>query len=230
MKNHKFLLMILAIIFHQSAQAYVPADGNITVTAGPFVYRTIFDDTTTGVTSGYHGDFGLILNGDLDDKGSLEIAMFHMNKVFAREQGSLTQVEQTQVMHISMGYRRWVNPYFSGALGLYTGYPMDDTKVVHSDFAPGSEITTSARDKTEYGLDISIASQVWSNDIISVVADARYAWSLTSQPDEKANHYGFMLGVKYLFQEKYPMKKENQPEKKKEVSPPPTDGKLEKVN
>lgn len=224
MINHKFLFMILAFIFNYSAYAYEPADGNITVTAGSFIYRTIFPDTTNGVTSGYHGDFGLILNGDLDDKGSLEIALFHMNKIYSREEEAKTQVEQTQVMHISMGYRRWVNPYFSGALGFYSGYPMDDTKVVHTDFAPGTEITTSARDKTEYGFDVSIASEVWSNNIISVVADARYAWSLTSQPHENADHYGFMLGVKYLFQEKYPMKKEDKVEKKNDK--PRTDGKL----
>ncbi|MBC7457926.1 MAG: hypothetical protein H7235_06585, partial [Bdellovibrionaceae bacterium] len=102
MINHKFLLMILAFIFNNSAYAYSAADGNITITAGSFIYRTIFPDTINGVTSGYHGDFGLILNGDLDDKGSLEIAMFHMNKIYSREEDAKTQVEQTQVMHISM--------------------------------------------------------------------------------------------------------------------------------
>ena len=206
MTKHKFLLMILTFIFNFTAKAYDAADGNITVTFGPFLYRTIFPDTINGVSSGYHGDFGLILNGDLDHKGSLEIALFHMNKVYSRQEDAKTQVEQTQVMHISMGYRRWLNSYLSGALGFYSGYPMDDATVVHSDFVPGTEITTSARDKTEYGFDFSIVSEIWSNQTVSVVADARYAWSVTSQPHENADHYGFMLGVKYLFQEKNPTK------------------------
>ncbi len=207
--------MILAFIFSYSVYGYDPADGNITVTAGPFVYRTIFPNTDNGAISGYHGDFGLILNGDLNKKGSLEIALFHMNKIYSREEESKTQVEQTQVMHISMGYRRWLNPYLSGAWGFYSGYPMDDAKVVHTDFAPGTEITTSARDKTEYGFDFSIGLEVWSNDVFSVVADGRYAWSMTSQPHENANHYGIMLGLKYLFQEKYTQKKESKIENKK---------------
>jgi hypothetical protein len=218
--------MILAFIFNYSAYAYDAADGNITITAGSFIYRTIFQDTSKGATSGYHGDFGLIMNGDLDEKGSLEIALFHMNKLYSREEESKSQVEQTQVMHISMGYRRWVNPYLSGALGFYSAYPMDDTKVVHTDFAPGTEIKTSARDKTEYGFDFSIQSEVWSNNVISVVADARYAWSVTNLPNEKGDHYGFMLGVKYLFKEKYPRKKPQAVEKKKVEPRTDADGKL----
>ncbi len=206
MINHKLLLMILTIILNYSAQAYEAADGNITVTTGPFVYRSNFPETENGVISGYHGDFGLVLNGDLSTKGSLEIALFHMNKLYSRDEGGKTQVEETQVMHISMGYRRWVNPYLSGALGLYSSYPMDDAKVDHTDFAPGSEIKTSARDKTEYGLDLSIQTEVWGNNRISVLADARYALSLTNQPNEKGDHYGLMLAVKFLFQEKFESK------------------------
>lgn len=221
--------MILAFIFNFSAYAYDAADGNITITTGAFVYRTLFPDTENGVTSGYHGDLGLILNGDLDNKGSLEIAMFHMNKLYSREEEGKTQVEQTQVMHISMGYRRWVHPYLSGALGFYSAYPMDDTKVVHTDFAPGTEIKTSARDKTEYGFDFSIQSEVWSNNVISVVADARYAWSVTNQPHENGDHYGVMLAVKYLFKEKYPIRKSDREEvKEQKKSEPPANGKLEK--
>lgn len=200
--------MILAFIFNLSAHAYEPADGNITSTFGPFIYRTDFPQTQSGAISGYHGSFALIMNGDLNEKGSLEIALFHLNKLYSREESGLTQVEQTQVMHISMGYRRWLNPYFSGALGFYSAYPMDDTKVVHTDFPAGSEITTSARDKTEYGFDFSIQSELWSNGLFSVIADARYALSVTSQPHEKADHYGFMLGLRYLFKEKTDSTKE----------------------
>jgi hypothetical protein len=229
MINHKLLLMIPAFIFSFSVYAYDPADGNITVTAGPFVYKTIFPDADfdTGVVSGYHGDFGLIGNGDLDEKSSIEIGIFHMNKLFYRDENGKVQVEQTQVMHISMGYRRWLNPYLSGGLGLYSGYPMDDTKVVHTDFAPGAEIDTSARDKTEYGFDVSVQCEVWQNDTLSAVFDARYIKSMTSKENEFADHYGFMLGLRYLFQEKRSVKKEDNLEKEIE---PRDRTKLEKEN
>ena len=223
MMNHKFLLIILTFIFSFSVYAYDASDGNITITAGSFIYRTVFPETPNGVISGYHGDLGLIMNGDIDNKGSLEIALFHMNKLYSRDEFGKTQVEQTQVMHTSMGYRRWATPYLSGALGFYSAYPMDDTKVIHTDFAPGTELTTSARDKTEYGFDFSIQSEVWSNEEISVVADARYALSVTSQPHENADHYGLMLAVKYLFKEKYTRKTPEIIEKK---SLPPSGDKL----
>lgn len=225
MINHNFLLMILAFILNFSAYAYDPADGNITLTVGPYVYRTVFPDTPSGAISAYQGDLGLIANGDIDFHGSLEIALFHMNKLYSRDEFGKTQVEQTQVMHTSMGYRRWVSPYLSGAIGFYSAYPMDDTKVIHTDFAPGTEITTSARDKTEYGFDFSIQSEVWSNASISVVADLRYALSITSQPHENADHYGFMLAIKYLFQEKYTKKST---ERIKEKTQPPSNDRLQK--
>ncbi len=229
MINHKLLLMIPAFTFSFSVFAYDPADGNITVTAGSFAYKTIFphEDAGKGLVSGYHGNFGLIGNGDLDDKSSVEIGIFHMNKLFFRDQNGKTQVEQTQVMHISMGYRRWLNPYFSGGLGVYSGYPMDDTKVVHTDFALGTEIQTSARDKTEYGFDVSIQCEVWHNDMFSALVDARYIKSMTSKENEYADHYGLMLGLRYLFQDKRSKKVEDNLEKKVE---PRDRTKLEKEN
>jgi hypothetical protein len=187
--------------------SYDPKNGNVTATIAPFVYKTPFSDTSSGAKSNYKGDLALILNGDLSLKSSLEISILHMNKQYFREEGPLAILEEVQAMHIAMGYRRWLHPYLSGALAFYSAYPMDDKKTVHNDFAPGAELQTSAGDKTEYGLDFSVQTELWGNETMSVIADARYAFSITNQSQEKGDHYAFMIGIKFLAQQKFPDKK-----------------------
>ena len=57
MINHKLLLMIPAFIFTLTAQGYDAEDGNITVTGGPFVYKTLFRDTDAGAK--FQSRFGI---------------------------------------------------------------------------------------------------------------------------------------------------------------------------
>jgi hypothetical protein len=201
---HKRLLLLTIFFFQFNARAYDPNDGDITVTLGPSLYKTIYPNTPVGINSVYRGDMGLILNGDISGKGSLEIAIFHMNKEYYKEKNNLYLIEAVQLMHISMGYRHWLNPYLSGALGLYSAYPMEQSRRVYTDFLPGDLATTSAQDKTEYGFDISVQSELRQMKYFSLIAEARYSLSMTSQTDEKADHLTWMIGMKYLFQQRNP--------------------------
>jgi hypothetical protein len=200
---HKLVFAFLSSICLFSAQAYDAKDGNITAVVGPFIYKTNFSDNPTGASASRHGDLALLVGGDINSYSSLEISMMYMHKQYFRDNAMLKSiVTESQLMHIAMGYRYWINPYLSTALGFYSAYPMDETRVVHTDFAPGSNITTSADDRTEYGFDFSVQSELWGNDFMSLVADARYALSITSQSSEKSDHYGLMLGLKFLAQSK----------------------------
>ena len=80
---------------------------------------------------------------------------------------------------------------------------MGDPKIIHSTFAAGAEIDTSARDTTEYGFDWAVQGDIWSNDKMAVIAETRYSLSVTSKEKEKSDHYGLMLGIRYLIQEKF---------------------------
>jgi len=110
--------------------------------------------------------------------------------------------EQTQLMHITMGYKRWLNERFAVSLAFFSSYSMGDPKIVHNDFAPGDEPTTSARDTTEYGFDLALQSELWQKDRIALILDSRYSRSLTNKPSESADHYGFLLGIRYFVQDK----------------------------
>lgn len=201
MTNLKILLVVLFFI-NQNINAYMPKEGNITAMLGPFVSRTDFQGSATHAKSPNFGGFGLIVQGDINSYGALEIAMMHFHKIYLREQQLLSQTEKIEQVHITMGYRYWMNPYFSTSLAFSSSYGIGDPQVVHSDFASSSQFDTSARDPVEYGFEFSLQSELWQNDRYSVIADGRYNLSVTNKEDEKGNHYGLFVGLKYLIQEK----------------------------
>lgn len=196
----KIFLVISMLVFQVSA--YVPNEGNVTATLGTFFYKNNFADTVYGAHSQNLTGLGLIALGDLNTTGSLEIAIFDLYKQYYREQAGYELVEEKEVVHITMGYRYWINPYFSSSLSFYSSYSMGDVKVVHSTFAPGTEIDTSARDTTEYGFDFAIQGDLYSRELWAITAEARYSLSVTSKENENSDHYGLMLGFRHLMQEK----------------------------
>ncbi len=206
MQNMKqFLLInffITFIFFAQHSFAYDPKEGNISAMLGPLVYQTAFHGGPDDRTSPLLGGLALIVMGDVSDHGNLEISMFHLNKIYYREFQGDFLAEETELIHISMGYRYWINPYFSTALAFSSGYAIGDPRVLSSRIVTGHEMDTSARDLTEYGFDFSVQGQLWSNGVMAILLDARYTLSVTNKEGEHGDHYGMLLGFRYFVQEK----------------------------
>ena len=195
-------LSLIIFLFITQAQAYTAQEGNVTATLGAFVYKTNFNGSDSGASSAKLAGLGLIALGDINSNGSLEIAIFDLHKVYFREElGKYVAVEK-EVIHITMGYRYWINPYFSTSLSFYSSYSLGDLRIVHSDFLPGTEIDTSANDTTEYGFDLAVQGDLWSAEKWAVISEVRYSLSVTSKKNENADHYGIMLGLRYQIQEK----------------------------
>jgi hypothetical protein len=195
------------LLFNTSATfAYVPQEGNITVTLGPFANKTDFKGSDSGAETAYLGGFGLIVVGDINDHSSLELSAFYTNKDFVRDEDAKFVVQKTQVLQINMGYRWWLSHYLSTSLAFYSAYSNGIPEIVHSDFPKGQEITTSAEDTTEYGLDLSAQAEIWSSGRYALVLDGRYSLSLTAKENEYANDFGFLVGIRYYLQGKRPMR------------------------
>jgi hypothetical protein len=175
-------------------------EGNVSAALGPFFYKTNFEGRSNEVKSSYLGSPALLVQGDVNEHGSLEITLFHMNKMFFRDHGGAFLAEQAQVMQIGLGYRRWLNEYFSIGWAFYSSYAMADPAVVYSDQGTGNQLDTSASDITEYGFDLSVQSEVWSQNRLAVILDARYARSVTSKENEHADHYGLLVALRYFVQ------------------------------
>ena len=202
MEKLKLILMSVACLLSFQSLAYEPKEGNVSAMLGSYAFQTAYTNGPDGIISPILVGFGVVAMGDVSDHGNLEISLFQMKKFYYRDDNGDFLAEQTQLFHISMGYRYWFNPYFSSALAFASAYPFGDPTVVSRRVAAGHNFETSARALTSYGLDLSVQSQVWANDVMSVILDARYSLSLTSKAGEHADHYGMLLALRYFVQEK----------------------------
>lgn len=142
--------------------------------------------------------------GDANDKGNLEICINYFNKLYFREDSGNHLSEQIQFLQITMGYRYWLNPYWSTALAFSSGYPLGDPQIVTADLPTDNTFQTSAHDSSESGLDVSLAYDLWNREPFGVVFDLRYTYSFTNRSGESGDNLGAILGLRYLIQEKVP--------------------------
>lgn len=198
----KFSILTTILFYSISSLAYAPAEGNITSYFGPYLYKTNFKGSDSGATSPVMAGVGLVVNGDVNTKGSLEIAVFLINKTYYGEDAGRFLAEQTALAHFTMGYRRWFTDSFSSSLSFSSGYSIGSPRRIHSDFPVGSEIDTSAKDTAEYGFDLSLLKELMKQPAYVVVLDVRYSMSVTNKRNENADQFGIMLGFRYLVQEK----------------------------
>lgn len=198
------ILFLLFFVLSLEAFAYEPHEGNVTATIGPFVSRTDYPNSDSGAKAPWLGDVGLIVQGDINQYGALEIAMFHMHKAYFRRSGSSMIAEKTELMHVTMGYRYWISPSWSTSLAFSSSYPMGQRHIIYNNFPANQGVDTSASDTVDYGFDFSLTAELWNNERYSIITDVRYGLSVTEKQDEDGSHYGILLGLKYLIQEKYP--------------------------
>lgn len=202
----KFTLRVTSIFFilTSACWGYTPSDGNVSVYTGPFFSKTNVSSKNYSTDAPARLGLGAIVLGDINKHSSLEIGLILMDKDYYREESLNYLGEETRLIHITMGYRRWFSKYLSASLTFFSAYPIGDVVVTHENIAPGSDVTTSARDATEYGFDFAVQYEVWERDLNAVVLDLRYSKSVTPKTSEDADHYGLLIGYRYLLQEKKP--------------------------
>lgn len=193
----RFAFVICLVLLPSASFAYVPKSGNVTASVGPFISKTNYSPTkTSGAPQSFLG-MGLLANGDLNDKGSLEVGIIYTPKIYFRDLENFSYSEKTDIVQINMGYRSWWLETVSAGLAFYSAYPLGESNIYHSDFAVGTEPDTSAHDTVEYGFDFSLQKEVWTSNNFTVLVDARYTYSVTNKPDEHGDHYGLLIAVKY---------------------------------
>ena len=197
MKTFAKLVTLILLLTSTTSYGYVPEEGRISIYGGPMWYKSNFTNTKNGAKSIEQGSTGLVAIGDINVKSSLEVGLFFLNKQYQRDLQGKFLVEQTKLMHITMGYRRWLSEIFSMSFTLASGYSMGEPQIIHTDFLPTDNVDTSARDTTEYGLDIALQTELWKKEEFSVVLDTRFTKSFTPKDDEKADHFAVMLALQH---------------------------------
>jgi hypothetical protein len=191
-----FLLTVLAL-FPFGPDAHQPRDGDIHGTLGSFAYKTV--PRGHDFKSPTNGGVGLVVNGDIDYNGGIEISLFYIHKVFSLQQDDQVITEAAKRISITLGYRHWIKPYLGVAAGFFSSYLMGSADILRSDFI-GVGPKTSARDTTEYGFEFSVQAEPWRRGSWAAIVDARYDLSITPKPGEAADHYGVFVGVKRFIQ------------------------------
>lgn len=227
------LSLSIFVLCADFAEAYVPQRGNVMAYLGSYTYRTLYDGDLNDINETMPG-ISLIASGDVSDHGALEMAAIYFNKYYFREESGRSLAERTQAIHISIAYRRYWAPSFATSLGVYTSYPMGGVKTIHTDFAQAEGIQTSAWASSESGLDLALQGEVWQSGLWAVMAEARYSYALTKQPNEYSDQVGFFLGVRYFIQsrvehpktlqEAKPAEIKNEVENKQDETAPPLKG------
>ena len=192
------VLNLLAI----SSWSYTPQEGSVSALLSPLIMQSDFQPETDQFNNPYFGGISLIAQGDLNDSGALEIGLFHFDKVYYIKSGALELTEKTELVHVTLGYRYWMNNIFSLSLAFSSAYSIGQPQIIYSQFPTGQEIKTSAHDTTEYGFDLSVQTELWTNTKHSIIADTRYFYSVTPKDSEKASHYLIQIGYKKLYQTK----------------------------
>lgn len=173
----------------------------MTATVAPYIYQTHNIRNSRLSTPVLLGG-GLIVEGDISRNGGLESSVNYLQKIYSRRVDDKYNVEKVKRMYVTVGYRYWFNPSISTALAFFSGYSMGEGSVIHTDFPYNSRPDSSADDIAEYGLDFSILYEPWTNGTLAIVLDGRYSYSLTDKSGEDGNHYGVLVGLKYIVQER----------------------------
>lgn len=169
---------------------------------GPYTYRTPYNSPEPEMSSPSRGGYGLIATGDSNARGSVELGMFYLDKIFFRDEGPDVLAQKVEMIHITMGYRWWLRSWISTSLSFFSAYPLGDPKDVFRRVTPGRHMDTSAMDLTEYGFDLALQVQVFGTQKFGVVFEPRYSWNVTPKEHEAADHFGFLLGLRFMVQEK----------------------------
>ena len=196
-------LLAFLSIFTLSDQSYAhqPQEGKVLGTIGPFFSQTHAIHSQDVTNSPPSLGFGVLGEGDLSSMGGIEIGLFYSFKTYERVFGASHLVERVHKVEVPVGYRHWLLDNLSAGIAFSSSFSVGDPQVVYADASLGSE-STLARDLTEYGINFSVQWEFWTNNLISLILDGRYSFSLSAKTSEDANQYGLMLGMKYLIQEK----------------------------
>lgn len=203
MNDFKLICQIMSLLFFlmlpNIANAYDPKRGNVTATLGTYFFRTNYEGSNSDMNSPRQGALALTALGDVNDRGSLEISLIYMNKMYLRSDGGMDVAEKTQLLHTTLGYRHWFGSYFSTSLSIYTSYPMGESTIVHTS-NPNQKLPTTASEPSESGLDWAVQWEPWNNGRWAAVVEARYSYSLTKKANEWADQYGMLVGLRYFVQ------------------------------
>jgi|FLYM01.1.fsa_nt_gi hypothetical protein len=174
--------------------------GTIVATVGPYIYQT-HHMTTPREADPYNLGFSIIAEGDIDYNGGIEVSLSYLQKTYPRKDGELYNIEKTKRIYVNTGYRHWFTKDYSAGVSFFSAYSMGGSTIIRSDYPLAVRPASSAKDVAEYGFEFSVQAEPWRNERWAALIDARYSYSVTNKTNEDGNHFGLIIGAKYLIQD-----------------------------
>ncbi|MDZ4676719.1 MAG: hypothetical protein SGI74_04340 [Oligoflexia bacterium] len=195
-----FWIILSILIVGITSNAHQAHEGTVLGTIGPFFHQTHSLRSKNPAYSPPLAGIGFLAEGDLYDRGGIEIGLFYTHKTYQRSSGNAFMVEKVHKISVPIGYRHWLSDIFSMGFFFNSMFSNGEPQTIYNDIATGE--ITSAREMVESGIEYSIQWEVWTNEKIATILDGRYCYSLSTKPNEDAHQYGILFGVKYMIQEK----------------------------
>ncbi len=193
-------ILSLSLCISSEILAHDAQEGKVMATVGGLLSRLVH--TPEGIGNPPLWGTGLTIEADANDKGGVEVSLFYLDNQYSVQQGSSLLVERVHRIYIPLGYRRWVSDRLSWGASFFSSFRIGAYNPMYASPGIDPNFTTSARDVTEYGFDVSVQWDLWRHNNYYLVIDARYSFPVTEQPDEFSDVHMVFLGLKYEVQSK----------------------------
>ena len=196
----RLVLVFIFLLIPAVATAHQPAKGNIYVTLGPSILIADAEADYWGLENDPSYGLSLIVNGDVDRNGGLEVGMAYFNQLFFRDHEDQKTVGKAQRLHMNLGYRHWFVSSVSAGLLLVTHYSMGGVdEVASSDF---SLLETSGSEASDSGLSLSFQYEFSNKKDYAIIVDYRFTEMFHLPDGEESRSHMVTLGLKKHVQKK----------------------------
>lgn len=190
---YRFLIIGFLKLLFFSSLCKAEQNPGMRLSAGPYFYKTMYESSYQDVMDSFHTGFAIVGEAASAESGSIEASIILMKKNYYRESSTGYVIESLPRVYLSLGYRYWFFSRLSMALSLGSNYSLGSYKREKTFGTGVDDLETSARDTTDYLLDVSLQVVLWKSKKDNVVLDTRYAKNFTTRADENANHIATMI-------------------------------------
>lgn len=193
--------IFLFFLISSMAFAHEAKEGSLYLSAGPFIETTQIKQGSDFSNVPVFFGGAIYGNADTSSRGSIEVGLVYFRKTYERIFSTNTHlVERVDKLSVPIGYRFWFVPGLSLGACFTPSFSVGDYQTIFTD--TNFYNTTSARDASEIGMDISLQLDILKNDRFSGLVDLRYFYSLSAKGGEDSNLYSVLLAIKYAIQQK----------------------------
>lgn len=189
-------VIIVQFFFSYKLFSYTPQEGTIIGSFGPAIFSGL------GKNSSSKAGLGLLIQGDVNHRGGLELGLYHYQHVYSLKYFGREKIEKINRINLTMGYRYWPYDVWGLSFAFSSAYAFGDKEIIKNDFQDSEGVATTAAKISEHGFIMSSIFDIWSFRHHAIHIHTFYHYSLNTNFGESADLYGLMIGYTFYIQSK----------------------------